>query len=255
MSASVLNPATTLAEMIDVLADLPLDLSSRDVMGILGRHRRTCPAGGSRQRPAIRSISFKSRIFGPLGMVDTGFVVPEKDQGTACCVLCRRGPDGADEAGTHAERIIHRIPALICARSRGSNGGGGLVSTLPDMVALIRSLLPGGPTLLKPETIAQMMTNQLPDGAVDTLRADWASIRGKGFGLAGGLDPEAFAARSARCDQANSIGADWRAHNGGFRQSATWPGMMMTQRQMSILSSILVQEFKRLAYEAVKRGR
>jgi len=43
------------------------------------------------------------------------------------------------------------------------SGGGGLVSTLPDMVALIRSLLPGGPTLLKPETIAQMMTNQLPD--------------------------------------------------------------------------------------------
>ena len=32
------------------------------------------------------------------------------------------------------------------------------------MVALIRSLLPGGQTLLKPETIAQMMTNQLPDG-------------------------------------------------------------------------------------------
>ena len=28
------------------------------------------------------------------------------------------------------------------------SGGGGLVSTLPDMVALIRSLLPGGPTLL-----------------------------------------------------------------------------------------------------------
>ena len=34
------------------------------------------------------------------------------------------------------------------------SGGGGLVSTLPDMVALVRSLLPGGPTLLKPETIA-----------------------------------------------------------------------------------------------------
>ena len=44
------------------------------------------------------------------------------------------------------------------------NGGGGLVSTMPDMVALIRSLLPGGQTLLKPDTIAQMMTNQLPEG-------------------------------------------------------------------------------------------
>src|SRR4029079_15430595 len=44
------------------------------------------------------------------------------------------------------------------------NGGGGLVSTMPHMVALIRSLLPGGRTLLKPETIALMMTNQLPHG-------------------------------------------------------------------------------------------
>jgi len=44
------------------------------------------------------------------------------------------------------------------------SGGAGMVSTLPDMVALIRSLLPGGPTLLKPDTIALMMTNQLPEG-------------------------------------------------------------------------------------------
>jgi hypothetical protein len=32
------------------------------------------------------------------------------------------------------------------------------------VAALIRSLLPGGNTLLRPETIAAAMTNQLPDG-------------------------------------------------------------------------------------------
>jgi CubicO group peptidase (beta-lactamase class C family) len=41
------------------------------------------------------------------------------------------------------------------------SGGGGLVSTLPDMVALLRSLIPGGRALLKRETIEAMMTNQL----------------------------------------------------------------------------------------------
>ena len=44
------------------------------------------------------------------------------------------------------------------------NAGAGLVSTLPDMVTLIRSLLPGGPALLKPDTIELMMTNRLPGG-------------------------------------------------------------------------------------------
>src|SRR6185312_7885729 len=66
------------------------------------------------------------------------------------------------------------------------NGGGGLVSTMPDMVALIRSLLPGGKTLLKPETIAQMMTNQLPDGQWIRF-AMMGEQPGKAHGLAGGL--------------------------------------------------------------------
>jgi hypothetical protein len=60
------------------------------------------------------------------------------------------------------------------------------VGALPDMLALIRSLLPGGSTLLKPDTIALMMTNQLADGV-------WmrfpivGELHGKAFGLAGGL--------------------------------------------------------------------
>ena len=60
-------------------------------------------------------------------------------------------------------RIIRGLCAPLFARF---DGGAGLpTSTLPDMVAaLIRSLLPGGNTLLRPETIAAAMTNQLPDG-------------------------------------------------------------------------------------------
>ena len=61
-----------------------------------------------------------------------------------------------------AEAVHRRWPgakvAVLCGP--GNNGGGGLVSTMPDMVALIRSLLPGGKTLLKPETIAQIAVDE-----------------------------------------------------------------------------------------------
>jgi hypothetical protein len=94
--------------------------------------------------------------------------------------------------------------------------GTGLVSTLPDMVALIRSLLSGGSSLLKPETMALMMTNQLPDGM-------WigfpivGELRGRGFGLSGALISE-----PSPLDHPDAMGeffgADMPAHNSGFRQ-------------------------------------
>jgi CubicO group peptidase (beta-lactamase class C family) len=132
------------------------------------------------------------------------------------------------------------------------NGGGGLVSTLPDMVALIRSLLPGGSTLLKPATIALMMTNQLPAGV-------WmrfpivGELRGRGFGLAGGLILE-----PSPLDHKDSIGElFW----GGMAGTQWWispkanvAGLMMTQRQMAFFHPFAF-EFKRLAYDAVKRTR
>jgi len=69
----VLNPATTLAEMIDVLADLPLVFHpgtsweysvASDVMA-----RLVEVISGQRF-----DIFIQSRILDPLGMVDTGFV-------------------------------------------------------------------------------------------------------------------------------------------------------------------------------------
>src|SRR5438552_16544988 len=75
----VINPATTLAEMMDVLADLPLiyhpgtsweysvatDVLARLVEVISGQ----------------RFDAFiQSRILAPLGMVDTGFVVSDRNR-------------------------------------------------------------------------------------------------------------------------------------------------------------------------------
>ena len=243
----VLNPATTLAQMIDVLADLPLVYHpgtsweysvATDVM--------------ARLVEVISGEAFDkfihSRIFGPLGMVDTAFAVPAQDRsrltayyaGADLMEPMKPGLSRTDDS-PYPGAYLRPVPRL--------NGGGGLVSTLPDMVALIRSLLPGGSSLLKPETIALMMTNQLPEGM-------WirfpivGELRGRGFGLAGALVSE-----PSPLDHRDATGElFW----GGYAGTQWWispranvAGLMMTQRQMAFLHPFAF-EFKRLAYEAVR---
>jgi CubicO group peptidase (beta-lactamase class C family) len=243
------NPATTLAQMMDALADLPLVYHpgtsweysvATDVLA-----RLVEIVGG---QPFDKFI--QSRILGPLGMVDTGFVVPEESRGRLAAYYA--GADLMDPMKPGLTRTDNSpYPGAYLRSVPRLNGGGGLVSTLPDMVALIRSLLPGGPTLLRPDTIAAMMNNQLADGV-------WmrfpivGELRGKGFGLAGGLilEPSPF-------DHKDSTG---ELYWGGIAGTQWWispkagvAGVLMTQRQMSF-SHPFALEFKRLAYEAVKRN-
>src|SRR5215467_5713607 len=130
------------------------------------------------------------------------------------------------------------------------SGGSGLVSTLPDMVALIRSLLPGGPTLLKPDTIKLMMTNQLPEGVWIRFAA-YGELQGRGYGLAGALilEPAAFDHQDARGELfwGGRAGTQW-----WISPKTNTAGSIMVQREGSIGHPFAV-EFKRLAYEAVKR--
>ena len=131
-----------------------------------------------------------------------GIVVSDSDR----LVADYAGADPVEPGLTRAD-TRSPIPAPICARQAG---GAGLVSTLPDMVALIRSLLPGGQTLLEPDTIEMMMTNQLPEGVWIRFPA-YGEIRGRGHGLAGGF---AFDHPDAK---ASCSGADVQGPNGGFR--------------------------------------
>ena len=242
------DPRTTLAQMVDVLADLPLiyhpgssweyslatDVLSRLVEVVSGQSFDTF---------------INARIFEPLGMVDTGFVVPEADQGRL--VAYYAGADINEPMKPGLTRTDNApFPGAYRRPIARLSGGGGLVSTMPDMVALIRSLLPGGPTLLKPDTIAQMMTNQLPNG-------QWIRFAllgeqpGKAFGLSGGLivQPSEF-------DHPDSAG---ELYWGGVAGTQWWisprhnmAGVMMAQRQMAFTHPFSF-EFKRLAYEAVKQ--
>src|SRR6476620_9476998 len=242
----VINPATTLAEMMDVLADLPLiyhpGTSWEYSVAIDVLARLVEVISGQRFDAFIQS-----RILGPLGMVDTGFVVSDRNR----LVAYYAEADLTDPMKPGLTRIDDApYPGAYLRPFPRQSGGSGLVSTLPDTVALIRSLIPGGLTLLKPDTIELMMTNQLPEG-VWIRFADFGELKGRAHGLAGALILE-----PSVCDHQDARGElFW----GGLAGTQWWispetntAGLIMAQRQMAFAHPFAV-EFKRLAYDAVKR--
>jgi CubicO group peptidase (beta-lactamase class C family) len=240
----VVNPATTLAEMMDVLVDLPLVFHpgtsweysvATDVLA-----RLVEVTSGQRFDAFIQS-----RISGPLGMVDTGFVVSDRNR----LVAYYAGADLVDPMKPGLTRADDApYPGAYLRPFPRHSGGSGLVSTLPDMVAFVRSLLPGGPTLLQPDTIKLMMTNQLPEGVWLRFPA-YGKLQGRGHGLAGGLivEPSAFDHPDARGELfwGGRAGTQW-----WISPKKNTAGLIMAQREMG---HPFVVEFKRLAYEAVKR--
>ena len=95
------------------------------------------------------------RIFGPLGMKDTGFTVPRKAQ--------TGGPEayGFDEEGRLAKRLTGPGGSIVAERPEDMAfvcGGEGLWSTLDDYLAFARMFLGEGAVdgvrLLRPETLA-----------------------------------------------------------------------------------------------------
>lgn len=225
----VLNPTTTLVDMIDTLAELPLAYHpgtsweysvATDVVGRLVE----VVSGEALDKFIAR------RIFAPLGMVDTAFAVPEKDRSRLAAYYA--GADLMDPMKPGLTRTDNSPwPGAFVRPWPRLSGGGGLVSSLPDMVALIRSLMPGGPTLLKPETIAEMMTNQLPGGVWMRFPMT-GELVGKGYGLAGALT-----LRPSPLDHGDAAGEFWW---GGVAGTQWWispktgvAGLLMTQRQMA----------------------
>ncbi|MCY3810879.1 MAG: serine hydrolase [Gammaproteobacteria bacterium] len=98
----------------------------------------------------------RERIFEPLGMVDTAFWVPPEKAGRLAS-LYRQTPAGE----------LVPMPSEYLTKPNFLSGGGGLVSTALDYARFCQMLLNGGEfagaRILKPETVALMHTNQLPD--------------------------------------------------------------------------------------------
>lgn len=160
--AEVMHPGKALSEMMTTLGSLPLSFQpgtqweysvATDVLGRLVE--------------VVSGESFgkflSSRIFGPLGMTDTDFWVPEVKLKRLCALYV--GVDLTDPTKPGLLRADDKpFPGAYTRKLPRESGGGGLVSTLGDTVKFIQSFLPGGATLLKPSTIELMCRNQLAAG-------------------------------------------------------------------------------------------
>lgn len=126
---------------------------------------------------------FATRIFGPLGMVDTAFHVPA-DQQHRLARLYLNMPSGGLAAGDQLGDFVLDRPSLL-------SGGGGLVSTTADYHRFTQLLLREGELdgvrLLGSRTVRYMARNHLPGGALldqigRPIHAETPQ-RGVGFGL------------------------------------------------------------------------
>ncbi|KAJ1422872.1 beta-lactamase/transpeptidase-like protein [Ochromonadaceae sp. CCMP2298] len=161
-------------------------------------------------------VFFTEEIFGPLGMVDTGFHVPEADWGRL--VGCYENQSG--HAFAHSKVTERdRETSPICLQ-----GGGGLVSTLSDYAKFATFLLhgtapgSGGEPLLVPHILAQMTANQLPNDADlndMSFAPGFLEVEGGGFGF--GLGMSVVKSPSAAGGSLSGVGEfGW----GGF--ASTW---------------------------------
>jgi CubicO group peptidase (beta-lactamase class C family) len=125
------------------------------------------------------------RLFGPLGMVDTGFDVPagKIDRFTS---YYRTDPAGGLELVDAPGGQWSSLPAFPSA-------AGGLVSTVDDWHSFARMLLArgraGGRQLLSPASVRQMTTDQLTQPQRDASRL---FLEGQGWGFGGTVDVEAI---------------------------------------------------------------
>jgi len=120
-----------------------------------------------------------SRLFKPLGMVDTGFWVPPEK--------LARLVDPPVGAETLFDRDVTKPTTLF-------SGGGGLVSTAADYLRFCQMLLNGGELdgvrILSPATVRRMTTSSLPPG-IRFAGGSVGPLVGSTFGLDFGIRSDA----------------------------------------------------------------
>jgi CubicO group peptidase (beta-lactamase class C family) len=191
--------------------------SATDLLGFLIARIEGAPLGAV----------LKRRIFDPLGMKDTGFLVPpdQRDRRSAAY--------GFNDEGQMIKRtarsgiFVEERPVEMTYES----GGQGLWSTVDDYLRFARLFLGDGSVdgvrLLRPETLARMMTNQLTDAqrasAVLLGQKPFAIGRGFGWGVSVVLEPNAndFMRRAG-------VGTvSWPGAFGGFWQADPKDGSVL----------------------------
>ena len=106
----------------------------------------------------------RDRIFTPLGMNDTGFLVPEAKLPRVATIYAWDAKQGA-LAAQPRDPLISKMPGL-------PSGGGGLYSTAADYLHFAQMMLNGGELngtrLLKRTSVDMMRTNVLNDQTLNS---------------------------------------------------------------------------------------
>ncbi|MCC5697280.1 beta-lactamase family protein, partial [Klebsiella pneumoniae] len=129
---------------------------------------------------------FRTRIFEPLGMKDTGFAIDKAD-GDRLATLYVAGKDGR----AHPHPRHQEAHQIAFQQPKALSGGGGLISSAYDYHRFLQMLLQGGELdgtrLLSNRTVRYMTRNHLPGGAdLESIALgsfSEVSNAGKGFGL------------------------------------------------------------------------
>jgi CubicO group peptidase (beta-lactamase class C family) len=131
----------------------------------------------------------KQLVTAPLGMMDTDFAVRDAER------LAAAYADGSDRPARMGDPHIVPFadgagiafsPSRVFDLSSYPSGGTGMVGTAPEFLRFLEVIRSGGGPLVKSETAAEMMRNQVGDLSVNSRGSGW----GFGFGAAVLKDPE-----------------------------------------------------------------
>jgi CubicO group peptidase (beta-lactamase class C family) len=209
----------------------------------------------ARMEDAPLAEVLQQRIFAPLGMKDTGFVVAREQRQRRAAMY------GFDEAGRLVRRATGLEGSFLAERPDDMayvSGGQGLWSTLDDFLAFARIFVSGGTVegvrILRPETVAAMTTNRLTGeqrARAKLLGYPAFAAHGFGLGVAVVLDPERAATMLCR-GGLGTVG--WPGAFGGWWQADPTNGsVMIFLAQRTLEPSQLAQGIGLELYSAIER--
>ncbi len=185
---------------------------------------------------------FEERIFKPLGMVDTGFYVPQ-EKWERLATLYAPNEDKTIKRSMAPPQESYKKPAILLF------GGAGLVSTIMDYARFVQMLLGGGELdgarILSRKTVELMSANHLGDMP----RAGSVLPAGVGFGLT-------FAVNLGPGKNGN-IGSEGEYYWGGAAGTRFWidpKEQMIGVFMIQILPHTGLtygSQFRQLAYQAI----
>jgi len=164
----------------------------------------------------------RERVFEPLGMADTGFVVPDAAAGR---LVTAYAPD--PETGAP---VAFDAPAGSWWRTAPSfpDGSGWLVSTIDDYWAFVSMLVGGGGPVLRPETAELMAVDRLTPAQRAASRLFLGGDRGWGLGMT--VPAAGVTAAPLPC------GIGWEGGTGTSWRTSTFTGatgILFTQRAVT----------------------